>query len=153
MRHVNVSMARALEASARSLAATLRAPMMPGGRPWHDDLLLASVRAPLCSAPKRSTDDGNTAQASDAVNAGLTTVEEEQALFDRVFSDPVNICQLSPFNGYWTLQALGRMGRHEQALFVLRKCYGGMIQLGATTFWVNCLSRRDNLFDCDSWDC
>jgi hypothetical protein len=33
------------------------------------------------------------------------------------------------------LQALGRMGKAEQALFVIRKCYGGMIELGATTFW------------------
>jgi hypothetical protein len=34
-----------------------------------------------------------------------------------------------------TLQALGNMGKAEQALFVLRKCWGGMIALGATTFW------------------
>ena len=33
------------------------------------------------------------------------------------------------------LQALGRMGKIDQALFVLRHCYGGMIALGATTFW------------------
>jgi hypothetical protein len=27
------------------------------------------------------------------------------------------------------------MGKAEQALFVLRNCYGGMIAMGATTFW------------------
>ena len=33
------------------------------------------------------------------------------------------------------LQALGRMGKHEEALWVLRKCWGGMIELGGTMFW------------------
>ena len=88
---------------------------MGSGAAWHTQLLLSS--------------------ASDAVNAGLTTAEEEEALFARLFSDSITICQLSPFNTYWTLQALGRMGKAEQALFVVRKCYGGMIELGATTFW------------------
>ena len=110
------------------------------GRPWHTQLLLAS--------------------AGDAVNAGLATTAEEDEIFEAVMSDPLQICQLSPFNTYWTLQALGNMGtvvrsqcrvfipdlhhltgtchlsgRAEEALFVLRNCYGGMIALGATTFW------------------
>jgi hypothetical protein len=109
---VNASMGAYLKAQAQSLATRLRQPVA-GGAAWHTRLLLAS--------------------ASDAINAGLATAEEQALLFERVFSDPINICQLSPFNTYWTLQALGRMGRSEQALFVLRKCYGGMIELGATT--------------------
>lgn len=109
---VNASMSAYLKAQAQSLATRLRQPVA-GGAAWHTRLLLAS--------------------ASDAINAGLATAEEQALLFERVFSDPINICQLSPFNTYWTLQALGRMGRSEQALFVLRKCYGGMIELGATT--------------------
>lgn len=56
-------------------------------------------------------------------------------MFAKLFSDPITICQLSPFNEYWTLQALGRMGKHEEALWVLRKCWGGMIALGGTMFW------------------
>jgi hypothetical protein len=112
----NASMGRYLKAQALSLAARLRHPLGgDSGAAWHTPLLLAS--------------------ASDAVNAGLATAEEQALLFERIFSDPINICQLSPFNTYWTLQALGRMGKAEQALFVLRKCYGGMIELGATTFW------------------
>ena len=43
--------------------------------------------------------------------------------------------KIKGFNGYWTLQALGRMGKIEQALYTLRNCWGGMIALGATTFW------------------
>ena len=111
----NASMGGYLKAQAQSLAAALRQPVGGSGAAWHTLLLLAS--------------------ASDAINAGLATAAEELLLFERVFADPINICQLSPFNTYWTLQALGRMGKAEQALFVLRKCYGGMIELGATTFW------------------
>jgi len=33
------------------------------------------------------------------------------------------------------LRVQGNMGKAEQALFVLRNCYGGMIAMGATTFW------------------
>lgn len=85
------------------------------GKPWHTQLLLAS--------------------AGDAINAGLATPQEEEMIYEAVMSDPLQICQLSPFNTYWTLQALGNMGKMEQALFVLRNCYGGMIAMGATTFW------------------
>jgi len=46
------------------------------------------------------------ASAGDAINAGLPTAEEEAAMFEAVMSDPLQICQLSPFNTYWTLQAL-----------------------------------------------
>ena len=42
-------------------------------------------------------------------------------MFARVMNDSLQICQLSLFNTYWTLQALGRL---EQALFVIRRCYG-----------------------------
>ena len=108
----NVTFGRELREQARALATLLRTPTRA---PWHASLLLAS--------------------ASDSVNAGLTTPGEESALFARLFNDSITVCQLSPFNTYWTLQALGRMGRVEQALFVLRACYGGMLQLGATTFW------------------
>ena len=111
---LNASFAATLAADAASLAKALRGDTA-AGQPWHTALLLPS--------------------ASDVVNSGLATKEEEAALHARLFSDPLTICQLSPFNTYWTLQALGRMGKAEQALFVLRNCYGGMIALGATTFW------------------
>lgn len=48
------------------------------------------------------------------MNSGIATDAEQAALFERIFSDPINICQLSPFNTYWTLQALGRMGKAEE---------------------------------------
>ena len=111
---VDPQLAATLKQKSALLAQMLRRPTVTG-HPWHTPLLLAS--------------------ASDAVNAGLATEAEQDAMFARVMNDSLQICQLSPFNTYWTLQALGRMGRAEQALFVLRRCYGGMIAAGATTFW------------------
>lgn len=111
---INASLSAFCANATTVLAKALREDTMDG-QPWYTQLLLAS--------------------AGDAVNAGLTTLEEEQVIFEAVMSDPLQICQLSGFNTYWTLQALGNMGKAEQALFVLRNCYGGMIAMGATTFW------------------
>ena len=106
-RGVNDTFAAYLQNGAKRLGTVLRRPDTETGEPWHAKLLLAS--------------------ASDAVNAKLTTAEEEQEIFSRLMNDSLTICQLSPFNTYWTLQALGNMGKKEQALWVIRHCYGGMI--------------------------
>ncbi len=42
---------------------------------------------------------------------------------------------MSTFMSYYVLGALSRAGRAEQALDMLREYYGGMLDLGATTFW------------------
>ena len=71
---VNQTFGKWCAQSAVSLTALLRKPL-PDGTPWHSKFLLAS--------------------ASDAVNAGLTTPEEEAELFARTMSDPLQICQMS----------------------------------------------------------
>ncbi len=42
---------------------------------------------------------------------------------------------LSTFLGYFTLNALAKADRHDSALDIMRKYWGRMISLGATTFW------------------
>jgi alpha-L-rhamnosidase len=42
---------------------------------------------------------------------------------------------LSPFAGFYVLQALGRAGRTQVALDIVRSYWGAMLDLGATTFW------------------
>jgi hypothetical protein len=42
---------------------------------------------------------------------------------------------LSTFYGFYVLQALAEAGEHEVALGFIRKYWGGMLDLGATTFW------------------
>jgi hypothetical protein len=47
--------------------------------------------------------------AADAVTTGLLTAAEQAALYDKEFRDRVNRISLSPFNQYFTLQALARL--------------------------------------------
>ena len=41
----------------------------------------------------------------------------------------------STFYGYYMLQALAKAGEYQQALDIIRQYWGGMLDLGATTFW------------------
>ena len=71
--------------------------------------------------------------AADAVNTGLLTAGEQTALYDKEFRDRVNRISLSPFNQYFILQALARLGKHDDALSTVRDMWGGMIRYGGTT--------------------
>ena len=42
---------------------------------------------------------------------------------------------LSTFLGYYTLTAIAAAGKYDEALDVMREYWGGMLKLGATTFW------------------
>jgi hypothetical protein len=42
---------------------------------------------------------------------------------------------LSTFYGYYVIDALGRAGETKAALDMIRKYWGGMLDVGATTFW------------------
>ncbi len=41
----------------------------------------------------------------------------------------------STFYGYYMLEALAMAGRYQEALDIIREFWGGMIDLGATSFW------------------
>lgn len=41
----------------------------------------------------------------------------------------------STFYGYYMLQALAQANEHQQAVDIIRQYWGGMLDLGATTFW------------------
>lgn len=41
----------------------------------------------------------------------------------------------STFYGYYMLEALAKAGRHKEAMDIMKKYWGAMIDLGATTFW------------------
>jgi len=71
--------------------------------------------------------------AADAVNTGLLEKGEMEALYAREFGDRVGRLSLSPFNQYFIIQALARMGRLEDALSTIRDLWGGMLEYGGTT--------------------
>lgn len=41
----------------------------------------------------------------------------------------------STFYGYYMLEALAMAGHYEEAMDIIRKYWGGMLDMGATTFW------------------
>lgn len=71
--------------------------------------------------------------ASDAVTTGLLSNDEQHILFEKHFLDRVNRLSLSPFNQYFILQAMARMGKYDDALSSVRDMWGGMIKYGGTT--------------------
>lgn len=73
--------------------------------------------------------------SAEAINAGAVTDEEALVLFERNMSDPITRISLSPFNEYFILNALARIGKFQEAIDSVQRCWGGQIELGATTFW------------------
>lgn len=71
--------------------------------------------------------------AADAVNTGLLSPEEQQALYEKWFVDRVNRVSLSPFNQYFIIQSLAKMKKHDDALCSVRDMWGGMVDYGGTT--------------------
>jgi len=71
--------------------------------------------------------------ATDAINTGSLSGAEQKAFFEKYFLDRVNRLSLSPFNQYFIIQALARMGKHDDALSTVRDMWGGMLKYGGTT--------------------
>ena len=71
--------------------------------------------------------------AADAINTGNLTPGEQIPLFEKWFRDRVNRVSLTPFNQYFIIQAMARMGKHDDALSSVRDMWGGMVNYGATT--------------------
>lgn len=63
--------------------------------------------------------------------AGL--MEPEKAAQD--FLLPGGPKGFSTFYGYYMLEALAMAGHYEEAMDIIRKFWGGMLDMGATTFW------------------
>ena len=71
--------------------------------------------------------------SADAINTGSLTEKEKNALFESHFRDRVNRLSLSPFNQYFLLQAMARVGKYDDALSSVRDMWGGMVRYGGTT--------------------
>ena len=65
------------------------------------------------------------------VIAGLANAESTNA---EIFA-PDPTAGLSPFYGYYVLEARAMAGDHTGALDLLRRYWGGMLDFGATSFW------------------
>eukprot|EP00051_Salpingoeca_urceolata_P007666 m.99502 g.99502 ORF g.99502 m.99502 type:complete len:904 (-) comp15337_c0_seq2:214-2925(-) len=73
--------------------------------------------------------------AAGAILANVTTPTEKEILFQREFTNPVNICSFSLFNMYFVIQAMEASGHRAEALQAIARCWGAPLVLGATSFW------------------
>ena len=72
---------------------------------------------------------------ADAVNAGFTSIKEQKGFYTKEFSDRVNRISYAPFNEYFIIQAMARMGKFDDAISTIRDDWGGQIKYGGTTFF------------------
>jgi len=72
---------------------------------------------------------------ADAVNAGFTTPKEHEVFYRKEFSDRVNRISYTPFNEYFIIQAMAKMGKFDDAISTIRDEWGGQIKYGGTTFF------------------
>ena len=73
--------------------------------------------------------------ASNIVNAGVTNPIEQKALWENSFSDRQQRLSYSPFNQFFIVQAMARMGKQEEALKTIDDCWGGQLRYGGTSFF------------------
>ena len=82
---------------------------------------------------KKHIPDANNNKSGAALLA-LSGQEDANAINNKYLSvNPTD--GISSFYGYYVLQARAMAGDYDGALDVIRKYWGGMIELGATTFW------------------
>ena len=101
------------------------------------DLLGEKGHAAKCNAIagrlKKQIKQPNRLKQAAALMAVAGLMESERAC-DEIISVG-GAKDFSTFYGYYMLQALAKAGEYQQALDIIRKYWGGMLDLGATTFW------------------
>lgn len=96
---------------------------------------MADRHEQLIQADSNWVNRANIFAASDAINAGVPTPEQQNILYQRDFANPVQRISFSPFNEYFVIKAMGRMGWTDPALQTVLEDWGGQIQYGGTTFF------------------
>ncbi|MDR0811658.1 MAG: alpha-L-rhamnosidase [Paludibacter sp.] len=82
---------------------------------------------------KRNTQPHNDLKQAAALMAISDILDAEKACNDVVSAGGAK--GFSTFYGYYMLQAQAKAGQYQQAIDVIRQYWGGMLDMGATTFW------------------
>jgi len=89
-------------------------------------------RAAVVKLKQHNPEAGENKQAN--ALKSLAGLDSPQKINEEVLS--VNpFSGVSTFYGYYVLEARAKAGDHQGALDLIRKYWGGMIDMGATTFW------------------
>ena len=70
-----------------------------------------------------------------AIIYDFCSAETKQRLLDNVLLNPAVPAITTPYMRFYELEALCQMGMQEHVLGEMKSYWGGMLRLGATTFW------------------
>ncbi|MGC9259037.1 MAG: alpha-L-rhamnosidase C-terminal domain-containing protein [Phycisphaerae bacterium] len=94
---------------------------------------------------------------AEVINAGFATQSERQAIIRQAFMNRVDRLSYAPFNQFFILQAMARLGEFDAALQTIHDCWGGQVRYGGTTFfevyrpsWDAMLKRNDPVPNCQT---
>ena len=93
----------------------------------------ASVLDALRRVPPIKLLDAHDVKSASALLA-LSGLRDSKEVFTKALGR--NGCEgISTFYGYYVLEAMAKAGAYEQALDTIRDYWGGMLDMGATSFW------------------
>ena len=107
----------------RELAACLA---VVGGSGAADKAAAYSKTADSFAAKIRAAqpvDSFHLHSAAHATNAGVFDRDAAAELFAKNFNDSVSVCSFSPFNTFYTVQAMANLGRLEHAIGAVNHCW------------------------------
>lgn len=93
----------------------------------------AKKSAKVVARLSKSVKDHNNLKQAAGLMAIAETLDPEKACNEVVSVGGAK--NFSTFYGYYMLQAQALAGQHRQAIDVIRQFWGGMLDMGATTFW------------------
>lgn len=73
--------------------------------------------------------------ASNIVNADVIQPSEGYRLWENTFSDRQHRLTYSPFNQFFIIQAMAKLGKYDEALTTIDDCWGGQLRYGGTSFF------------------
>lgn len=99
----------------------------------YGEKALAKEYSKIAKKLKKHEPKGNTTKQAAALVA-LAGLENPKTINEEILSRN-GVQGMSTFYGYYILEAMAKAGEYKGAMNVIRKYWGGMIDLGATTFW------------------
>ncbi len=73
--------------------------------------------------------------SSNIINAGVLKPEEGSAIWKNNYTDRLQRLSYSPFNQFFIIQAMAKMGKDAEALTTIDDCWGGQLRYGGTSFF------------------
>lgn len=114
---------------------------------YNDEAMARKCDCTIAGLLRRSYPYAKNKQIAALVS--LAGIADSEKIYDEILSKDL-LHGLSTFLGYYTLLAMGEAGKHQEALDIIRRYWGGMLKMGATSFWEDFdLAWTENAFRID----